>query len=46
MADTVLHDAILSDLAQMHEVEYKWLLAQYQDHHAWWWDNREFSVGM
>jgi len=45
VADTVLRDAILSDLAQIHEVEYEWLLAQYQDHDAWSWDNSEFSVG-
>jgi len=44
-ADKVLRDAILSDLAQMHNVQYEWLLDQYQDHHAWSWDNSEFSVG-
>jgi monoamine oxidase len=44
-ADEVLINSILSDLAQMHEVEYDWLRKQYQDHHAWSWDNSEFSAG-
>ena len=45
VADNVLRDTILSDLADMHEVQYEWLVNQYQDHHAWSWDNSEFSVG-
>lgn len=45
VADKVLRDSILSDLAEMHEVQYEWLLDQYQDHHAWSWDNSEFCVG-
>jgi len=45
VADKVLRDSILSDLAVMHEVQYEWLLDQYKDHHAWSWDNSEFSVG-
>jgi monoamine oxidase len=45
VADEVLRHSILSDLAQMHNVEYKYLLSQYKEHHAWSWDNSEFSVG-
>ena len=45
VADKVLRDSILSDLAEMHEVQYEWLVGQYRDHHAWSWDNSEFSVG-
>ena len=45
VADNVLRDTILSDLAEMHDVQYEWLVGQYQEHHAWSWDNSEFSVG-
>jgi len=45
VADKVLLDSILSDLARMHGVDYQWLQDQYQDHHAWSWDDNEFSVG-
>lgn len=45
VADKVLRDSIISDLAQMHGLSYEWLLDQYQDHHAWSWDNSEFTAG-
>lgn len=45
VADEVLRDSILTDLAQMHGLSYEWLLDQYRDHHAWSWDNSEYTAG-
>ena len=45
VADKTLRDSTLSDLTEMHSVQYWCLVDQYQDHDTWSWDNSEFLVG-
>lgn len=45
VADQVLRDAILKDLAGIHGLDYGLLVGQYVEHHAWSWDQSEFAAG-
>ena len=45
VAYKMLGDSTLSDLDEMHSVQYEWLVGQYQSHDHGSWDNSEFSAG-